>query len=315
MPTVQDNPKNRAHHCKTRFFRGAIATTVLCFGLASCSKSSDQAAAPASDAAAVSAPAAEAPDAGAAASDEGASASAPAPAASDAAAAATAPPPNVHGEGEQVAQARTCDTEVSSDSFPSPVPQPSAESQPLDVNFATPAHGSAVTFGDIELALNRLLRKANYGSQQYYPFPCGFALVTRVEQTDSTWTPLKSPARWAVKVDYGSSWSMASIIKQFSHAPKGYYQILVFLVTDMPVKGSGNYPALSFFDKSLKGGADKLSASLESKKASENVKCTVLIYEFWKTDGVDAQALDPGQLDAMGHLQRASLFSGLEATQ
>ncbi|WP_321910281.1 hypothetical protein [Paraburkholderia sp. J11-2] len=307
MAARMDNSKKSGRHYSTRLFRGALAITVLCLLLASCKKAPDRVAASASDAAAASAPAAAAadvaPPADRTTSTEEASKAPPAAAA------------DVQGEREQLAQVSKCETEVSSNSFPNPVPQPSAESQPLDVKFATPAHGRALTFGDIELALNKLLRKANYGSQQYYPFPCGFALVTRVEQTDSLWTPLKPPARWAVKVNYGEAWSMESVIKQFARAPKGYYQILVFLVTDMPVIGSGNYPELSFFDKSLKGGANKLSTSLENRKASEHVKCTVLIYEFWKADGVDAQALEPGQLDAMGHLQRASLISGLEVVQ
>lgn len=285
-----------------RILRWTFAIVAICLITAACNKSSDQAAAPASDASAASAPAAAASDASAAASDAAA-------AASDAGAAATAPPPPSKGAQQADAKVPTCDVQAgnSPDSFPNPVPRPSAWTPPLDINFATPASGKSLTFGDVERALNNMLTKAGYSSDQYYPFPCGFALVTRIEQTDSGWTPLKPPARWAMQTVVLKKWSLQSILRQFASAQPGFYQIIVFVVTETPVTYSGTHPQLTFFDETLKGGSNKLSTNLEKKATGENVKCTVLIYEFLKQSGVQAEALSPGQLDAMSHLQKASL--------
>lgn len=289
---------NADHHLQCPMV--VMAMLVVCLLSTGCTKSSDQAAAPASDATAASAPAAAASDAGATAAEAAAAA-----AASDAASAAAEA--QTKASSLHIAACDVPANDDTADSFPNPVPRPSAWSPPLDTSFASSTGNKPPTFGDIESALNKMLTKAGYDSELYYPFPCGFALVTRIEQTDANWTPLPPPARFSFQTVTENKWSIQSIIEQFVRAKPGFYQIIVFIVSEVPIKVGTNQPPLGFFDKDLKGGANKLSTALERRAANNNVKCTVLVYEFIKENGEQARALSPGELDAMTHLKRASL--------
>ncbi|WP_144063562.1 hypothetical protein [Caballeronia insecticola] len=222
---------------------------------------------------------------------------------SDAAATATA--------GAAADEPGQLDQQVRINSFPSPVPPPSAETSPLTLMFVKAKAGHTTTFGDVEDALRDLIDAAGYDWRQFYAFPGGFAMVTRVEQTRPDWTPMPPPNRWAVNVGEIKNWSIAEVVRRFASAPSGFYQVLVFIVTDQPVVTSGKQATYSDLTSKLPPGADRLPSAISTRNTADGTRCTVLIYEFRKADGQDAAVVVPGSISARDHLQRSALWAGL----
>ena len=108
---------------------------------------------------------------------------------------------------------------------------------------------------------------------------------------------------------------IGEVIRRFSSAPSGYYQVIVFIVTDQPVVTAAQQATYADLTSKLPPGADRLPQGISSRTASKGTKCTVLIYEFKKSDGQDAAVIVPGSLDARDHLQRTALWPGLAGTQ
>ena len=200
------------------------------------------------------------------------------------------------------------DAEVKINKFPTPVPQPSAETAPLLLNFVKAQGAQAVKFGDVEDSLSDLINAAGYDWRQFYDFPGGFAMVTRVEQTKPDWTPMPSPDRWAVNVGSIKNWSLSEVIRRFASAPSGYYQVLVFVVTDQPVVTANRQATYADLTSKLPPGADRLPQGISNRVVSKDTRCTVLIYEFKKADGQDAVVIVPGSLDAKDHLERSAIW-------
>jgi hypothetical protein len=226
--------------------------------------------------------------------------------------ASTAPAPPPAKDAEDPGQ---LDAQVKINKFPSPVPPPSAETPPLSLKFVPGQADHPIKFGDVEDALSDLINSAGYDWRQFYDYPGGFAMVTRVEQTRPDWTPMPSPARWAVNVGSIQNWSIGEVIRRFASAPSGYYQVIVFVVTDQPVVSSGQQATYADLTSKLPPGADRLPKGISDRVASNETRCTVLIYEFRKADGQDAAVIVPGSLDARDHLQRNALWPGLAASK
>ena len=207
------------------------------------------------------------------------------------------------------------DAEVRINKFPVPVPPPSAETPPLSLKFVPGQDKHPVKFGDVEDALSDLIDAAGYDWRQFYDYPGGFAMVTRVEQTTPDWTPMPPPERWAVNVGSIKSWSVGEVIRRFAAAPSGYYQVIVFIVTNQPVVPSAQQATYADLTTKLPPGADRLPEGISSRVADKETRCTVLIYEFRKSDGQDAAVIVPGSLDARDHLQRTALWPGLAGTR
>jgi hypothetical protein len=219
------------------------------------------------------------------------------------------------GAGKEANDPGQLDAEVKINKFPAPVPPPSAETPPLSLKFVAGQRKHPITFGDVEDSLSDLINTAGYDWRQFYDYPGGFAMVTRVEQTRPDWTPMPSPARWAVNVGSIKSWSIGEVIRRFASAPSGYYQVIVFVVTDQPVMTASQPATYADLTSKLPPGADRLPQGISSRVAGKETKCTVLIYEFKKADGQDAAVIVPGSLDARDHLERTALWAGLAGAQ
>lgn len=238
--------------------------------------------------------------------------SSPPPDAAQASTGPVQPPPEPGKEADDPGQ---LDAQVKINTFPAPVPPPSAETPPLSLKFVAGQGKHPITFGDVEDSLSDLINAAGYDWRQFYDYPGGFAMVTRVEQTRPDWTPMPSPARWAVNVGSIKSWSIGEVIRRFASAPSGYYQVIVFVVTDQPVITASQQATYADLTSKLPPGADRLPQGISSRIASKETKCTVLIYEFKKADGQDAAVIVPGSLDARDHLERTALWAGLAGAQ
>jgi len=201
--------------------------------------------------------------------------------------------------------------------FPWPPPDPSTQ-------IVLPTDGlikvQVDTLSTFNQRLNRALDLADYGDRRYYAVPRGFALVTRVERTDADGTPRKPPGRWLLDQSAAISFSisgLAEILTNFVNVPPGYYQVLVFVVTDVPFN-SNERDIVTREQASawLAGGTNVLPDSIGGMSWTSGTRCSALVYEFVKPAASEAASKAPvfrqtGRMSAKDHLIKASLWSAL----
>jgi hypothetical protein len=189
--------------------------------------------------------------------------------------------------------------------FPWPPPEPSSRSQPL--NFKAK---NINTLADANGLLVNALSQANYSQFDYYYVPNGFALVTPLEQIQTDGTPKGDPPRWNVKAQLSEDFSFMNYLKALFMGEKGYYRIIVFVVTDKPfsfIKSN-----TTFTIQNLPGGINGLPPELGEQPYTSNHKCTVLVYEFEKQNSGDATSfVKPGRYSVQTHLKKTLVWQNL----
>jgi hypothetical protein len=190
-------------------------------------------------------------------------------------------------------------------SFPWPPPEPSSRSQPL--NFKSK---NIYTLADANQQLVNALSLAKYNQFDYYTVPDGFALVTPLEQIQTDAAPKGDPPRWNVKVQLSEDFSFMNYLKALFMGEKGYYRIMVFIITDKPFSFIKSKTALEI--QNLPGGINGLPTELGAQPYTSNHKCTVLVYEFEKQKSGDATSfIKPGRYSVQTHLQKTLVWQSL----
>lgn len=189
--------------------------------------------------------------------------------------------------------------------FPWPPPEPSSRSQPL--NFRAK---NINTLADANQQLVNALSLAKYNQFDYYYVPNGFALVTPLEQIQTDGTPKNDPPRWNVKVQLSEDFSFMNYLKALFMGEKGYYRIMVFIVTDKPFSFTKSNTVSAI--QKLSGGINGLPIELGEQPYTSNHKCTVLIYEFEKQNSSDATSfVKPGKYSVQTHLKKTLVWQHL----
>ena len=172
---------------------------------------------------------------------------------------------------------------------------------------------SGGTLHDADVVLTSALDAAGYSDRSYFSVPGGFAIVTRIEQTQSDGTPMQPPARWSMKSLEPNPFDIVAQLKLFVTAPPGYFQIWAFVVTDEPFPADGRPLGRNAMMKLLYSGDNRLPAQFAQSAVSASTQCTVLVYEFVKPRAEkDAQLVSlPGRMPAKVHLMKASLWEPL----
>ncbi len=198
--------------------------------------------------------------------------------------------------------------------FPWPPPYPSAELVLPTGGLINVQTSSLSTF---DKRLNEALDAAGYGDRRYYAVPSGFALVTRVKQTEQDGTPKKPPGRWLLGQPDPTAFSLARIVADFVNAPSGYYQMLVFIVTNVPFNSNADN-GVTWHEAGglLANGLNVLPDSVGNTRWTPDTHCTVLVYEFVKPPAGEATDSTPifrqdGRMSAKDHLVKASVWAAL----
>jgi hypothetical protein len=159
-----------------------------------------------------------------------------------------------------------------------------------------------------------------YGTKGYYSYPDGFALATRIEQIFPDGRSMPLPARFSMLPPVPKTFSI-SYLKGIVVPRKGYFRVIVFIVTDLPIVQSGDYATSEQAKGWPSRGATKLPSGISKAKAHDGVSATAFIYEFRNSTADDSSQLtllDPATiqgsealLDAKQHLQEAGLWAAL----
>jgi hypothetical protein len=168
-----------------------------------------------------------------------------------------------------------------------------------------------VRLGDVETALSRALETAGHSERAYYGIPGGFALVTRLEQTDAQGYPMSGAERWALQPPRLRSFSLGGYLSALFRARPGYFRVLVFAVTSAPFSHEGPPPGRAEALEWLNKGADRLPRSLVERPFTVAHAVTALVYEFEIPDrGQRAVHRVPGRLSGLDHLSRGGILGG-----
>lgn len=163
--------------------------------------------------------------------------------------------------------------------FPNPYPEPSGI-----YNMNPGIFSTAQTLGDVNRIFIKALEACGYDERRYYYFPPqGFALITKMEQTNKEGISLNTPHRWSTSISKEIN-NPIDYIASLLTAPTGYYRIFVFLVSDTTTSSGG---ATISEDKALQwleNGYATLPSALSHISNSSDHTYTLLVYQYRKTE-------------------------------
>lgn len=214
---------------------------------------------------------------------------APAP---DAAFAPDADPPEVSLEVDP--------TVLMPELFPWPPPEASARAIISRELFGAASPGTLGAVADI---LAEALAEAGYTGPGYLGVPGGFAMITRIEQTDRGGRPLAGNARWATKIVVVKSFSISAVIRALMTAEPGFFRVMALVVTDKSFDDNGSRARLETLENWSRKGVDALVPDVRDMPFGENYKISALVYEFEKfSESEDPVVRIPSINEVRGHL-------------
>jgi hypothetical protein len=181
--------------------------------------------------------------------------------------------------------------------FPWPPPSPTA-SYKIDAQLLSILENKNITLGEIDEKIANALVMAGYTQKAYFAVADnGFALVTQLEQINQNGTPKEGKERFTDKVPPRKIDSWEAYIKAlFTPSARGYFRIIVFIVTDKPFSTSGGtpeYPSSVFW---LDEGMNVIPPEVAPIKFTQySYTITALVYEFEKPQNGEALPVERKQ--------------------
>lgn len=200
--------------------------------------------------------------------------------------------------------------------FPTPPPQPSAA---YEIPRTLLVDASAnVRLGDIFQRITNALDSAGYTDRRYFCLVesagnkrlSGFVLATRIEKINEDGTPKPGDERWVSEPSYDKD-GLWALLKRLVMPSKGYFRIILFVVTDQPLKldGSSTKPEMQ---KTYSSGSPTMPRGFFDVPFSNSASVVALVYEFEQTAQRTADVKVPGRLQGRDHLTRGKIMSGLD---
>lgn len=169
------------------------------------------------------------------------------------------------------------------------------------------------TLGNLDAQLRHALESAGYYGVAYFGVPDGFAIVTRIEQTDGQGRPLAGEARWSATVVAMRSFSPTEYLRALLTAPAGYFRVIAIVVSSRPFSFSGDRAQLSTIERWARSGSTGLPSEVQREPFTEAHRVTALIYEFEKRSSAEKpQVFIPGRWTAAQHLQHTTLARNVD---
>jgi hypothetical protein len=161
---------------------------------------------------------------------------------------------------------------------------------------------------DVGQRLALVLERAGFSRHSFYPLQNvnGFALVAMLEHITPNGRPIGRD-RWTLPEQSGFDWG--TFIASLVAAPTGYYRIIVFVVTDQPLKFQGTMSGAAA--EALARRGRPLDQQFRSAPFSGSFQTTALIYEYQKIDAHSVAPSPRGRITANAHLDGAGISSAL----
>lgn len=172
--------------------------------------------------------------------------------------------------------------------------------------------GDCINLAAVDKKLREALQDNEYDDKSYFYVPRGFALVTRLEQINRDATSKAEPYRWQVKASQGEIFTLRDYLRALFTAPKGYFRIIVFVVTDESFSTSGGNISRAEALDWLSEGANVLPKELGRQAFNNDYSVTTLVYEFETFgSGKSPVSLVPGKHTGRTHLEKSKLWYSL----
>ena len=137
----------------------------------------------------------------------------------------------------------------------------------------------------------------------YFGVPDGFAVVTRLEQTDSRGVPLSNEARWSAGIVLLKSFSIEEYLRALLTSPPGYFRIIVLVISSKPFNFSGARARLDTIEQWSRSGLNTLPEEVRAQSYTSAHVLTAFVYEFKKLkDNESPSVFIPGRITVSQHL-------------
>lgn len=191
--------------------------------------------------------------------------------------------------------------------FPWPPPDASARCR---IDSQVFAEAGAATLGGVADLLADALAQAGYTGPGYLGVPSGFAMVTRIEQTDGAGQPLAGEARWATRIAAVKSFTIGGYLRALLTSEPGYFRVIVIIVTDERFSMNGARGRLETLERWSRQGLDALVPEIRATPFTDDHVVSALVYEFEKpSKAADPEVRLPGRNDGPTHLSHTR-FAG-----
>jgi hypothetical protein len=192
-----------------------------------------------------------------------------------------------------------------------PLPAPSAR-----IKLPATALAGSRTYGQLSDRLEHLLQSQGYFEMSYYLVPGGFALVSRLEQTDKTGKPLPDPDRWEAGIAPDRDFSLKEVLRALFFTDPGYFRILFFVLTDETQFTSQDSTMSRDEAVAIASGGALDLGSYRARPLPDVAKLYALVYEFEVNEArkeTQSFLLVPGRIQGRTHLERAGLWQAFSA--
>ena len=225
------------------------------------------------------------------------------------------PPNGTRGDEESdVTEEVSCAAGEDWIDFPWPPPEPSAV---MEIPRRLLTNGAALDellVRDIQRQVESALEAAGYVERAFFRIDCdGFAVVTRLEEIDSTGLPVLNGARFATS-GQSQSWSLASYLARLFYAPPGFYRQIIVAGTDKEFDRDDLLPPPdeADLDELFERGSSVAIDIDEEVVWGQDHVLYALVYEF-ETEGVrDVKQNRPSELSVHDHLRRSGILEKFE---
>jgi hypothetical protein len=192
--------------------------------------------------------------------------------------------------------------------FPIPPPKPSAQDK------LTELFGGCTTLGECNRRLRKALDKAGYYEKGYFYVKGGFALITRLEQTNEKGVSLSETNRWKAKPVREESFSVTAYLRSLLTAQPGYFRTFIFVVTATPFKADPNRRITKDDMEPWYGeGANVLPPKIAATRFEKGItQVEALVYEFKvQQAGTNGAQIKQSSLTGKQHLENAKILVSL----
>ena len=171
---------------------------------------------------------------------------------------------------------------------------------------------AAAKLGEVDEILATALTKVGH-DRTYFVVPGGFAMVTRLEQIEPDGTPKGETDRWNAEVSPLREFSVEAYLRALFSARRGYFRVLVFIVTDRSLTSSGRRAINSDTIKAWRQrGCDSIPReTAQVPYEASRHRVIALIYEFEKLE-TQQVFVEQGRLRVQTHLEKLGLIQALE---
>ena len=203
---------------------------------------------------------------------------------------------------------------MSQNVFPEfPWPPPRASATEVLPNSLINVVADSTTLGDIDQWITSTLHSTGYFENSYLAVPGGFALVTRLEQIESTGESKNGPERWSLD-PAPVPFSITNYLESLFFGTPGYYRVIVFIITPYPFSQSDERVTPDLTHSWLADGFNRLPREVAHLNYTDSFATTVLIYEFARATENDQPSFTyPGDLLSRVHLKRSGIWSALQS--